>query len=137
MSDCHFVPRDDGYACSICGRVLPMKLEPDVHWPCLGPVSKKKEMPSAARRAWNLAGALASFVCDGCAMVSKEVYEIRLGICDDCDRRDGNWCAQCGCRLSLKARGRAFKCPLGKWPEVTAQQPADATADQPDAKGGG
>jgi hypothetical protein len=81
-------------------------------------------MPSAARRAWNLAGALASFVCDGCAMVSREDYEARLAMCDTCDRRDGNWCAQCGCNLSMKARGRAFRCPLGKWPnEVETIEP--------------
>jgi hypothetical protein len=74
--------------------------------------------PPLVRQAWNLARSLADFVADGCKTVSEEQYRGRLEICDVCDRRRGNRCLQCGCRLSLKARGRAFKCPLDKWPPV-------------------
>ena len=65
---------------------------------------------------------LADFVADGLKTVSKQEYEARLKICDACDQRRGNRCLVCGCRLSLKARGRAFQCPLGKWPAVDASQ---------------
>lgn len=74
--------------------------------------------PSLARQAWNLARSLADFVADGCKTVTPEQYQARLEICDGCDHRRGNRCMKCGCRLSLKAQGRAFKCPSDKWPAV-------------------
>lgn len=74
--------------------------------------------PSLVRQAWNLAESLASFVADGCHLVTAEQYRQRLEICDACEARRDNRCMKCGCRLSLKARGRAFQCPAGKWPDV-------------------
>jgi hypothetical protein len=74
--------------------------------------------PSLPRQAWNLARALADFVADGCHTVSEEQYRRRLEICDVCDQRRDNRCMKCGCRLSLKARGRAFRCPEDKWPPL-------------------
>lgn len=79
-----------------------------------------RPMPSLARQAWNLAQSLADFVADGCKTVPAELYRLRLEICDTCEERQGNRCTKCGCRLSLKARGRAFRCPINKWPEVPA-----------------
>jgi len=78
--------------------------------------------PPLHRQAWNLARSLADFLADGCKTLTQEQYRARLEICDRCDQRRGNRCLKCGCRLSLKARGRAFKCPLGKWPTVDAPQ---------------
>ena len=77
--------------------------------------------PSLARQAWNLAQALADFAADGCHTVAEDEYRRRLETCDACDHRRANRCLKCGCRLSLKARGRAFKCPEGKWPAVDEQ----------------
>lgn len=74
-----------------------------------------KKFPSVARRAWNLATSLASFAADGFQLVDKDEYERRLSICDACGMRKGNSCAACGCSLALKAKGRAFQCPLGWW----------------------
>lgn len=74
--------------------------------------------PSLRRQAWNLARSLADFVADGCKTLSAEQYRLRLEICDACEMRCGNRCMKCGCYLSFKARGRAFKCPLDKWPPV-------------------
>jgi len=74
--------------------------------------------PSLARQAWNLARSLADFVADGCKTVTPEQYQARLEICDGCDHRRNNRCMKFGCRLSLKAQGRAFKCPEAKWPAV-------------------
>ena len=79
-----------------------------------------KEMPPLATQAWNLVGAVKDFVADGLKTVTTEQYEARLAICDECDQRVGDRCVKCGCHLSIKARGRAFKCPLRKWSEPTA-----------------
>jgi hypothetical protein len=76
------------------------------------------DFPPWRRQAWNLARALADFLADGCQTLTEEQYRRRLEICDTCDRRRGNRCLVCGCRLALKARGRAFQCPLSQWPEV-------------------
>jgi len=78
--------------------------------------------PSLARQAWNLARSLADFVVDGCKTVTKKQYENRLEICDACEQRLRNRCTKCGCRLSLKAQGRAFQCPEGKWPAVDCDE---------------
>lgn len=75
--------------------------------------------PGAVTQVWNLAEALSAFVSDGLRLVAPEQYRQRLAICDTCDRRDGNRCLECGCQLLLKARGRAFRCPLDKWPSIT------------------
>jgi hypothetical protein len=78
----------------------------------------RKRPPRLSRQAWSLAQSLAAFAADGLKRVDVDQYRQRLEICDRCDRRRGNRCLDCGCRLSLKARGRAFKCLVGKWPDV-------------------
>jgi hypothetical protein len=65
-----------------------------------------------------LARSLALFVADGLQTLAVDDYERRLEICEGCERRRGNRCLECGCNLAWKARGKAFACPLGKWPEV-------------------
>ncbi len=80
--------------------------------------AQDRAMPPLREQAWNLVRSLADFVADGCKTVSEDQYRQRLEICDGCDQRRGNRCRQCGCRLSLKARGRAFRCPLSKWPDT-------------------
>lgn len=71
--------------------------------------------PGLVAQAWNLAASVAAFVADGCRTVEATEYARRLKICDGCDRRTGNRCLACGCNLSIKAAGRAMRCPLGKW----------------------
>lgn len=72
--------------------------------------------PSLGQQLWSFAKSVADFIADGMKTVSPEEYAERLAICDECPERQGNRCLQCGCRLSIKAKGRAFQCPLGKWP---------------------
>ena len=74
--------------------------------------------PRVTRQAWDLARSLAAFVSDGCRLVSAEQYRQRLEICDGCARRVGNRCRECGCRLALKAGGRAFRCSRQQWPAI-------------------
>jgi hypothetical protein len=75
-----------------------------------------RDYPKVTTQAWDLAKSLAAFVCDGAKLVSVEEYQARLEICDVCNVRRGNRCVGCGCYLSIKARGRAFRCPRDKWP---------------------
>ena len=77
------------------------------------PSAKKPSIPD---RAWNLAKALTVFAVDGCRTVPKATYRIRLQTCAACPRREDNWCLECGCFLLVKAKGRAWNCPLDKWP---------------------
>lgn len=100
------------------GRGRPQEGRTDRGRPAKAEHLKPERMPPLSRQAWNLATSLASFVADGMRTVSKQQYQERLEICDACGRRRGNRCLVCGCRLSLKARGRAFRCPVQKWPEV-------------------
>ncbi|HWL09955.1 MAG TPA: hypothetical protein VNQ76_16235 [Planctomicrobium sp.] len=71
--------------------------------------------PSLIQQGWNLTQALAAFTANGFKTVTAEEYAARLAICDTCEKRQGTRCMQCGCGLTLKARGRAFSCPLKKW----------------------
>ena len=77
------------------------------------------QRPRLLRQAWNVTQAMAAFVADGCRTLDEDAYRQRLEVCEGCGQRQGNQCVSCGCRLTLKARGRAFQCPLGKWPEAT------------------
>jgi len=80
-------------------------------------------MPPMHTRAWNLTKALAAFVADGLKTVTEEQYARRLSICEGCGERRENFCLQCGCYLAWKATGRAFQCPLKKWPDLRSEDP--------------
>ncbi len=75
-------------------------------------------MPPVFERARHFVKAIKDFWSDGMKTVTKEQYVERLTICAGCDLVNGNWCRKCGCWLSLKARGRAFECPGGYWPQL-------------------
>ena len=82
------------------------------------PPNVSADFPPKFQQAWNLATSLAAFVSDGCKLVSKEEYEERLNVCHVCEHRLDTRCRLCGCKLALKARGRAFKCPDNRWREL-------------------
>jgi len=86
------------------------------------PAPVAEQFPSLARQAWSLVRSLADFIADGCQTVDATEYRRRLEACDPCESRRDNRCLKCGCSLSLKARGRAFTCPLGKWPSPDLQE---------------
>ena len=73
---------------------------------------------SLARKVWNFTAAVAAFVSDGLKLVDNETYAARMAVCETGQFRSNNHCSQCGCMLTLKASGRAFKCPIGKWEAV-------------------
>ena len=112
----------DWHECARCRKIYTEVPPPERQF-CIGDpplIIETPVAPSLASRTWDLVASLAAFVCDGCQLVSKDEYAARLTVCDSCLSRKGNWCRACGCHLSLKAKGRAFRCPEGKWPENTA-----------------
>jgi hypothetical protein len=99
-------------------RVCVWRLEP-----CANPRPENYDpqtstSPSLTQKIWNLGESITAFVADGFSTVTREQYEERLAICNTCEQRDGSTCRLCGCFLTLKAQGRAFECPLGKWPKA-------------------
>jgi len=74
-----------------------------------------RSFPPRKTQMWNLTKSLASFVSDGCKLVTPLQYSDRLNVCEACDRRENRRCLECGCGIDIKARGRAFECPLEKW----------------------
>jgi hypothetical protein len=127
--ECRWTPvegKPGTHRCVQCGRVVNTD-DPDrkrsfciSFLPKMAPntMGEKKRFPSAAQMVWNLAKSLASFVADGCKLVSVEQYEARMKMCDGCGFRVGNRCKDCGCFLSWKAMGRVEVCLEGNWPKV-------------------
>ena len=74
-----------------------------------------ERFPPLTTQASNLFQAVVAFVGDGCGIVDDSQYRQRLEICRGCDRRAGKRCTACGCWIGVKARGRAFSCPIGRW----------------------
>ncbi len=77
--------------------------------------SGQPAFPPLTIQAANLFQASVAFVGDGCAVVDDAEYRQRLETCRTCERRVGKRCTACGCWINVKARGRAFACPLGRW----------------------
>lgn len=78
------------------------------------PVPQQSFQPIATQ-ASNLFESVVAFVGDGCGIVDDAQYHTRLEICRECDRRTENRCSACGCFIRVKARGRIFRCRIGRW----------------------
>ena len=111
------------WRCVACGRERawvkpgpPPAINCPLSPPAAAPVwTSHEEMPSVGQQAWNLAGSLAAFISDGCALVDAEEYARRLRICETCDRRKNRRCLECGCHVAAKAKARSQQCPIKKW----------------------
>jgi len=112
------------WECRRCGFHWAGKLAPRVRRCRPKQPQKKKrhgcggcgKKPKFAKQVWDLAKSLAEFAGDGLRTVDTEEYAARLSVCDGCGERDGARCRVCGCVVALKARGRVWRCPMGKWP---------------------
>ena len=118
---CEYEPLDGRWVCKFCGDVRLKQVRRNC--PIYEIDDAGEGMPPIHRQAWNLATSLAAFVSDGLRFVDADEYAARLAACEACDRRRGRRCLECGCRIDMKARGRAFRCPLGKWP-ISSPRPA-------------
>ena len=73
------------------------------------------KMPSLARQAVNLAGAVVHHVAAGLPAASSQVVAERLAICGQCEKYVNGRCSMCGCVASVKVEWLEQKCPLQKW----------------------
>lgn len=48
-------------------------------------------------------------------MTEDNLMRKRLEICQECDRRLGTRCQECGCFVSLKVAVKVAKCPIDRW----------------------
>jgi len=65
--------------------------------------------------AWDLTKSLAAFAADRFRTVDADEYQQRLAVCDGCEERDGARCGVCHCYVAVKAKGKVWHCPVGKW----------------------
>lgn len=117
---CQFEYTDikDLYRCKFCGfeHAESFNHKPDqIHRTCPKKQQKPKR-PTTSTKIINLAKATAKFVADKGKTVSPANYEVRLKECNNCVYHEDNRCELCGCNLTVKAKWRQEKCPLGKWP---------------------
>ena len=46
---------------------------------------------------------------------AQEEYDRRVGICEECEKRNGATCMGCGCFVELRAIRKDSHCPYKKW----------------------
>lgn len=115
--NCEYENVDGSWVCLCCGdtrrslakRICPAKAASLAH---------PQTFPPITAQVFDFLAAIADFVADGCTLVTREQYGRRMQVCDNCDRRRHNRCLECGCQLSVKAQGRVFQCPLGRWDDI-------------------
>ena len=80
-----------------------------------------EEDVSAEQLAEYLDGYVASLSED--IRTSPEVYERRLRICEECEKRIALTCTLCGCYIQARAAKRKLECPYDKGgPKWTAER---------------
>lgn len=73
----------------------------------------------------SFAADMLAFVRSGCEFVTQEQYRARLSVCQQCLFRGRRRCLKCKCLIAVKAKGRAWNCPLGKWPRLDLGEPKE------------
>jgi hypothetical protein len=77
-------------------------------------------MPPTREQVVSFLRSMAQFMADGFRVVDGAEFERRVEICKNCkpwfNARSGR-CSVCGCYGKLKAKGKVWTCPKGKWDE--------------------
>lgn len=73
------------------------------------------EGPGLMKMAKGFVKSAVEHVRDGMAHVTPEEQQKRLDICNQCDKKQGNRCGECGCFLKIKTSWASSECPLKKW----------------------
>lgn len=75
-------------------------------------ITKLDQLKNAATAATRLARAVAQ---GQETEVNPLVRDGRRALCEECPRREAQFCGLCGCWLAAKVRLATENCPLGKW----------------------
>jgi hypothetical protein len=85
---------------------------------------EKREFPSLARQAANLAGAMGraavATVTGEQVWCTPDQESERESICFYCDKLVGGRCILCGCEYRKKIRIATERCPIGRWEKIKA-----------------
>lgn len=110
------------HKCRACGFEINVEQDPSqIYMRCTS--DAPREFPLLVEQAKNFIKDAVSYVQSGFENVTQEEYNERMRICagDEktikCEFFQDNRCLKCGCACNFKAWGRAFKCPMNKWPE--------------------
>lgn len=63
----------------------------------------------------NLVDTLYKYYKDDFSNVTKEIFEERLNMCNNCEHFKIGFCRICNCNMYLKAHIRVAECPINKW----------------------
>lgn len=97
---------------TVCGIFDSVLIVPADAVPCTPPGGAA---PGFMAKAMSFGKAVTRHALNMARNVPEDEYSRRMEICNGCDRKQGDQCLQCGCRLSVKARWESEACPLGKW----------------------
>ena len=83
---------------------------------------KKEPFPTFFDQIKNLSQSAKDIVYDAVTgnqiVVSEEVKQNRMDICNSCEKNDGGKCRACGCFLEVKTKFASSYCPIMKWTSV-------------------
>lgn len=77
--------------------------------------------PSLLKKITNFALASIKHVASGLSKLCDDEFNKRINICNNCEKKVGDNCLECGCILAIKARWATEDCPLKKWPLVVIE----------------
>ena len=89
-----------------------------------GKARKAREGPPLHTQAVSFVMAMGKLAADGFRLADEEEFKRRVAICESCGRfnsRTGR-CRECGCYGKIKAKGRIWECPEGKWQKQTEEK---------------
>ncbi len=114
---CPPIPTDTPgiFRCPECGLQNPRPISKPFYHQC--GTREPIELPPLKTQVVSFLKSMAELAGDGFRLVEDDEFQRRVAICESCDtfdRRAGR-CRKCGCYGKLKARGRVWKCPKGKW----------------------
>ena len=116
------------FRCPVCGLQNPRPIKKPFIHQCGPPPEPRHpddvEYPPLRTQVKNFLTAMAQFAGDGFKTTDAETFDRRVAICQACDTFDraAGRCRECGCYGKLKAKGKVWTCPKGKWPDLTIAQ---------------
>ena len=76
-----------------------------------------RKLPPLHKQVTSFVTSIARFAADGFRVVDGPEFDRRVAICEACELfiHELGRCSKCGCFGKVKARGKVWTCPEGKW----------------------